>query len=251
MSIPSYLLNSDIQVGNMERPQEDTENLGWSDVTYRPTNRGTLEQQHTAYQRVLHKHALSRLETELRGFVQTMPRRELPKYDPVTGASPVALIPPHQRVPKDAEMADRVYSRSAVQRYVLQLLAAELHAPLEDTRQFVPFETFRDVLQAPNAVDLSKLNPQVNDRTMVDTSPPSWAKLSGLTPPSLLGRSQTGGQPPPTLAGGPLPQSIQGQQRQTPDAEQLPEHQRSRTVVDSASFLNMHRGVRVRSYKAV
>jgi hypothetical protein len=261
----------------MNRVSRDDE-LGWADVTYQPTNRGTLEQQHTAYQQLLHKHALSRLEGELKHFVSTMPRRELPKY--LEHVSDVAVIGrtgsmrsssssvPHllatptaaSDLDDSSAKADRVYSRSAVQRYVLQLLAAELHAPLEQSRQEVPFETFREVLQAPNSVDLEKLNPKVVDRPLVETNPTEWKSPIGLTPPSLLRGSSQSNLMPPSLGSTTLTPSLQQHQaalnngrRPTPagDGDVSPLHddqRRARVVVDSASFLNMSKGIRVRNF---
>ncbi|CUG92616.1 Hypothetical protein, putative [Bodo saltans] len=267
------------------------DSLEWGDVTYQPTQRGTLEQQHTAYQRVLHKHALSRLETELKSFVQSMPRRELPTYRNSDGSINIAAAtsaanalganssfssppPPSSiRIDKDSAMADRVYSRSAVQRYVLQKLAMELHGPLEASREEVPFEVFRDVLQAPNSVDFSKLNPNVEERTYYHpttqqpqlTPPGGPHSSSNLTPGSLFGRSQStfpnnsiiSGPPPPF--GIPLSMqqrdnlnnssTIGGGSVTARDEPPAPDKHQPRVVVDSASFVNMHRGVRVRSYK--
>jgi hypothetical protein len=181
------------------------------------------------------------------------------------------------RIEKDSAMADRVYSRSAVQRYVLQKLAMELHGPLEQHREEVPFEVFRDVLQAPNSVDFSKLNPNVEtrpyhhpsgDRSGSAQQLTPLGLASNLTPGSFFGRSQSsypnnsfvGGAPPFNSLM--MPMSMQQQQQQQRDGsnlnttlvsagagQQQQEVHQPRVVVDSASFMNMHRGVRVRSYK--
>ena len=103
--------------------------------------------------------ALRRLETELHAYAHKIPRRTLPEYTP--GAPKDALPLPVDV--KDESVIDRIYSRSDKQRYVLQLLATELHQSEEKSRDFIPFQTFKEVLGSPIGQDLSKLDPQVED----------------------------------------------------------------------------------------
>ncbi len=104
--------------------------------------------------------ALRRLETELHAYAHQLPRRTLPEYK--MGAPKEVLPPPPPRV-RDDGLVDRIYSRSDKQRYVLQLLATELHNSEEKTRTFVPFQTFKEVLGSPIGQNLTKLDPLVED----------------------------------------------------------------------------------------
>jgi hypothetical protein len=109
------------------------------------------------YQTNFHLNALNRLENELRNCVRSIPRQNFSDYK---SASPPPPPPRSLFAGSDAD----IYSRSAVQRYVVQRLAAELHSPNESSRKFVPFSTFQEVLRVENPSDLYKLDPEVQER---------------------------------------------------------------------------------------
>lgn len=201
------------------------DNLQWHEVAETPSGRGTLQQQTSEFQATLHRNALGRLERELRQFIRTMPRQELPTYH---GAAPPPPPPP---LPSDPDMADRVYSRSVAQRYVLQRLAQELHGPLEEKRYDVPLSVFQEVLQVPNSLDLPRLHPHVVDRVVVPER--STSNITRSANDSLT--SFNNGQNNPD--------------RQRPEPQTQAQVPTARLVFDMASFSNMASGIRVTNYR--
>ena len=112
------------------------------------------------YQTNFHLNALNRLENELRNCVRSLPRQNFSDYKSAPGGVP----PPAPPLSPFSATDTDIYSRSAVQRYVVQRLAAELHATKESSRKFVPFSTFQEVLLVENPSDLCKLDPEVQER---------------------------------------------------------------------------------------
>ena len=143
-----------------------------------------MRQQHTPanFQDMIHATAMARLEREVKDFIRSRPVSNWSEYagngggyHPTTGKFPIAedekLPPEIEEDPRKramfyserpaAESADRVYSRSAAQRYILQRLATELHGPDEQAREFHSYETFKEALAAPESDKLQLINPRV------------------------------------------------------------------------------------------
>ena len=134
------------------------------------------------FQDLIHATAMARLEREVKDFIRSRPVSNWTEYagnaggyHPTTGKFPIAedekLPPEIEEDPRkramfyterpSAESADRIYSRSAAQRYILQRLATELHGPDEVSRQFHSYETFKEALAAPESDKLQIINPRV------------------------------------------------------------------------------------------
>lgn len=150
------------------------------------------------YQDLIHSSAMARLETELRDFVRSRPLSKWSEYDGNGGgyqaggkfplskksqsgngggeedgsANTSAPLAPDRNyfVERPAkESAERIYSRSSVQRYILQRLAAELNGHQEIAREFHSYEAFKKALSVPESTKLDLIKPNVVERKIEET----------------------------------------------------------------------------------
>lgn len=108
------------------------------------------------YQGVLNATCVAQLESQLKDYVWSIPHQGIPTYSK-------APSPPSSTRHLQTQPRDLPYSRSAVQRYIMQELAVDLHGPEEKSRVVHDFGTFRDALKAPETADLERIHPHVED----------------------------------------------------------------------------------------
>jgi hypothetical protein len=109
-----------------------------------------MQPKRETFQEIVHVKAVERLDRELRRFIHSIP------FDQ-TRRSAASIA-----VESDPLAAERIYSRSDIQRYLIQRLAAELHGPVEQSREVHPFSLFKEVLSSPSSShELHRLDPKV------------------------------------------------------------------------------------------
>ena len=108
---------------------------------------------------VVHAVALARLERELREFIRSRPLLRLEGTNKLEQEP--YLADAFNRT--SDECASRVYSRSAVQRAVLQELAKDLHGSLEKSRTVQPLHHFVKAFDQPDLIDVNLIDPFVED----------------------------------------------------------------------------------------
>lgn len=140
-----------------------------------------------SYQTLVTVEALQRLEEELKEAVWAIPRAELPTFvskDPELRAKMEQEreeeIRKQQERAKDVGSADHIYSRSAAQRFILQLLANDLHGPDEQSRDFHDYQVFKTLLSEYGCPNIDRLKPNV---TSFDRPPQG----SFRKPPDVFG----------------------------------------------------------------
>lgn len=154
-----------------------------------------------SYQDLVHASAMTRLETELRDFLRSRPLSQWAEYDgngggyqasgkfplpspsgPDGGLHASALDPNKNYYAERSakESAERIYSRSSVQRYILQRLAAELNGPQEVKRDFHSYEAFKIALASPEGAKLDLIKPNVVERPRDDDAVQQQQKGGGI-----------------------------------------------------------------------